>query len=259
MFREFMSSRFFSHSSALVALIASIAILSSDEQAQARGIILITHGETVKHVADLPEEMSERLFQRMKKNYAVGYRYNAFGIFWLDLWTWGGDHCIYFEDEELGLQVTDINDAQFEQLAGKPKHQFPRPWFYIVPPGLLVIGGLILVALPFALKAHTERKMRAEKYKDLIADKRYAKALEIALGENDSGDPEQGQSPPAHAAIDESNKTESAEDARESTKPDPFTEAVQYLVDHDVSRKDAEENLIFMLGYLADQELSAGK
>src|SRR2546430_1958036 len=74
--------------------------------AMAPAAVLITRGETIKHVADIPSPAKENLSADLqiiaKRNVqpAVGFAYKYWGIFWIDFWTWDGRFCIY-EDRTL--------------------------------------------------------------------------------------------------------------------------------------------------------------
>jgi hypothetical protein len=59
--------------------------LLSPSAASAKGIVLITWGETISHVGDASPQARQMLGTRQ-----VGYKYGYFGVFWLDLWTHGG-------------------------------------------------------------------------------------------------------------------------------------------------------------------------
>ena len=74
--------------------------------APASAAVLITRGETIKHVADIPspekENLQADLLRIANRNVqpAVGFAYKYWGIFWIDFWTWDGRFCIY-EDKTL--------------------------------------------------------------------------------------------------------------------------------------------------------------
>ena len=227
-----------------VGFLTGFALVSFTEEAHARGAILITHGETVKHVADLPDEMAERIFRVHKRNLAVGYKYSAFGIFWLDLWTWDGEHCLFAGDD-----VFEVDEKQFEQIAGKPKSQFSKPWYYTFPPGLLVIAGIFVISIPFIVRADARHKALQAKFEELVADSRYQQALEILTKED---------AKPEAEATDESfpvlsDKPSPSKEEPETPVDDPFDKAVQFLVDNGIARDEAKENLVLIVSFLAAQ------
>src|SRR5437660_12750583 len=67
----------------------------------ASAAILITRGETVKHVADISSPAKEFVAAVLQKDGnrnvqpAAGFYYKYWGIFWIDFWTWDGQFCYY--------------------------------------------------------------------------------------------------------------------------------------------------------------------
>ena len=67
--------------------------------AEAKGFLLITYGDDISKVADIPPEQLEGVKQATgATNPLIGYKYNQFGIFFLNIWTWSGDYVIYEDD-----------------------------------------------------------------------------------------------------------------------------------------------------------------
>src|SRR5262249_39837892 len=108
--------------------------------------------------------------QATGKNPAVGFKYSYFGVFWLDLWTWGGEYCLYEGDN-----YSPIPLAMAAGLTGKSEDELTKPFLYRYPLGLLIIAGCVLVFTPMAMinKAKQRRVQR------LFGDERYRSALEI--------------------------------------------------------------------------------
>jgi hypothetical protein len=125
---------------ALPALALATAALSAQE-AQARGIMIITYGEAVMHYADLDIEVRQALKDETGQELQVGYLYNNFGVFWLDLWTWGGEYCLYEGDNVLRL-----TPEQLAEVMKTTPDQLGKPLLYTFPLGLLVLLGLGLGA-----------------------------------------------------------------------------------------------------------------
>ena len=91
-------------------LLLVAAVLLSPSQARA-GVILITHGDTISHIGEVaPEFRSPKLPQR------VGFKSSYFGVFWIDLWTWGGEFCAYEGD-----RYQPISRAEAARLIGMPR------------------------------------------------------------------------------------------------------------------------------------------
>jgi len=70
------------------AAVAALALWLQPAAAHAKGIILITHGDTINHLGDVASEYRGAGLPAT----TVGYKYSSFGVFWLDLWTWGGTY-----------------------------------------------------------------------------------------------------------------------------------------------------------------------
>ena len=83
----------------LVVLI--LLALTSEVQARRRIPLFITFGEKVSEIADIPDDSP------VKKDFPdakIGYRCQHAGLFWVAIWTWDGEFCIY-SDEEKALDV----------------------------------------------------------------------------------------------------------------------------------------------------------
>jgi hypothetical protein len=126
---------------AIVLLVASAA--------HARDLGVITTGSDIIHLRDLPPETAAAV-----GFHSLGYRYNVFGIYWLDFWRWGGELVVYTSDTEVsshdasdaasGTLVLErwafapVTSEQIEHLGGAGV-----PWKYRCPPGMLLILALI--------------------------------------------------------------------------------------------------------------------
>jgi hypothetical protein len=118
-------------------------------QAEAKGFILITYGDDISKVADIPAAQMEGVKQATgAANPAIGYKYNQFGVFFLNVWTWDGDYVLYENDT-----YWDLGAAGAAQLLGIPADQLKKPLGYKIPPGLILILVLIIggVAWKFVL------------------------------------------------------------------------------------------------------------
>ena len=73
-----------------------------------------------------------------------------------------------------------------------------------------------------------------------MEDSRYKQAIEIIST--------QSAETPVSQEGDAAEET--AESAGDADKPDPFDEAVQYLVEHGIDREEAAENLSFVVSVL---------
>jgi hypothetical protein len=117
--------------------VCALALLSPS--AASAKIVLITTGETITHVGDITPT------PQMKPgtaNIKVGYKYNYYGLFWIDMWTSGGAYCVYE-----GKQYNPISEAEAAQLLGKSESELSAPFLYRVPLGWLILGPILLLAV----------------------------------------------------------------------------------------------------------------
>ena len=70
----------------------------------------------------------------------MGYKYGYFGVFWIDLWTWGGEYCVYE-----GNRYRPIQPAEAALLVGKQQRELSTPPGYRFPLGWLILGPLIVI------------------------------------------------------------------------------------------------------------------
>ncbi|MCP3980093.1 MAG: hypothetical protein GY716_12375 [bacterium] len=208
--------------SALVAAVATFALCSSPADAR-RGIALITHGQAIAEIGPVVESQRQYVREATGADAAVGYIYESFGVFWLDLWTWDGRYCLTDGDTYWELDETQAASLLGSGAAG------PRPPLrYSWPPGLVVALAL---ALGFgghrALQASREGKIRR-----LFEDPRYRRALEIMAERRQR----------SHDALDsDTTRSVIAE----------LDEAVSYLSSQGIARGEAEANLQVMVDRLA--------
>ena len=83
----------------------------------------------------------------------IGYKYTYCGLFWLELWTWGGEVVLYHPGEKAYEPIPSVTQ---EKLAAK----YGKPFFYKFPP--LLIGGILFGAFWF-FGVMSQGKSQAEK------------------------------------------------------------------------------------------------
>jgi hypothetical protein len=135
-----------------VLVLSAITLLGAGE-AQARRIPkLYTFGDTISEMGPIKPE-----FIRPGGPTKVGFKYGAFGLFWLNIWTWGGEYCAF--DDARGYAPVSKSDAA--RLMGVAESALGKPLSYRIPWGLVIIVGLFLLKL----------------VPRLIAKRRYAAAM----------------------------------------------------------------------------------
>ncbi len=128
--------RFLALAAPAVAL-AGAALIS--QPAQAKGIVLITSGESVAHYADLTGDMKQQAEEATGAEVQVGYKYDQFGVFWLELWTWGGSYVLYHDDT-----VWELTPEQTAEALGVKVEELGTPFLYKFPLGLMIVAGLVI-------------------------------------------------------------------------------------------------------------------
>lgn len=132
----------------LTAAVTLGALLLCASPAHAgRGFVLFTRGEDISKVADIPPQLLEPVRQSTgTANPAIGYKYGMFGVFFLNIWTWGGEYVV-FDGDSYG----DLGAEGAAQMLGVSVADLPKPFTYSFPPGLFIILVLGLGVLGFIL------------------------------------------------------------------------------------------------------------
>lgn len=112
---------------------------------------LATWGTTVSHLGHVPIEKKHDVEPSTRVGVQIGYGYHHVGLFWLDLWTWGGKYCLYD-----GNSFWEISDSKAADLLGVNEEQLSRPILYRFPPLLLILVAFLLYVIfgPTPRKAH---------------------------------------------------------------------------------------------------------
>ena len=222
----------------LLPLVALATVLATPDTAEARrGPVLITHGDSIKHIADLPAALREEARAEGKTPPAVGWVHEQFGVFWLDVWTWNGRLCLYTDEG----YMDNIPPAALAELAGISESELKPPFLYHFPPGLMLIVGGVVVWGGAACRNNVRSKAEGRRIRELFEDGRYKRALEI-LGEHHA------RRQAAAAAAESAGQPAPEADPQDDGG---FAAAVQHLVDSGIDRPDAERNLSTMLSLLA--------
>jgi hypothetical protein len=209
------------------------------------GVILITHGDTIKHLGDIADPQARAdIRKETGKDLAVGFKYSYFGVFWIDLWTWGGEYCVYE-----GNNYKEVPPTVAAALMGKSESDLGKPFLYRFPLGLLIIGGCVVVFTAIAMKGKSSER----RVQQLFNDDRYRGALQV-MGEHAQ------QREAILTAWYEANQQ--AEAKGEPPPPEPqlpahnagYEAAIDHLIRQGVPREEAEKNLDTMLERLRAQQ-----
>jgi hypothetical protein len=221
------------------AAVAALALWSQPSAAHAKGITLITHGDTINHLGHVaPDRRSADLPAT-----AVGFKYSYFGVFWLDLWTWGGTYCLY-QDKT----YWELPPEAAAHLLNKSEADLGKPFLYHVPLGLVIL----IAVVGYFLVLSVIHKSPEQKLDALLKEERYQKALEIFHAHANApaeappaAAPEASTAaPPAGAAAAPAATAEEQERTRLTAG---FEAAVEYLAGQGVEREEAGRNLAALL------------
>jgi len=216
---------------AILALLL-ITLCCSRADARRRGFVLITHGDSVKHLGDVPSDYAVTVREMTGASTKVGYLHQGFGVFFCDIWTWGGEYCLYDDDNN----VWALQEPEAAELLGIAESDLAPPMLYRFPPGLLLIG--VLVAGYVAYKQFAPS--REKKLKKIADDARYHKALEVMNAHYEQQEAANAEQPEQDELPDFEANDESG-----------FEKGVEYLVSQGIERQEAEENLALLVTALA--------
>ncbi|HPH29795.1 MAG TPA: hypothetical protein PLA87_23285 [Pseudomonadota bacterium] len=157
----------------LLFAVLLVGMFLMPSKAEAKGLLLITYGDSIKHMADVPAEAKAAITEDLGPGVAIGYKYSYAGMFWLDIWTWGGEYCL-FKDKTFW----SLKPEQAAKLMGVKETELKKPLLYSFPPLLMLVllAGLLIVA------AVAKSMMDDKKAEELLRDPRYAPLREILTG-----------------------------------------------------------------------------
>ena len=113
-----------------------VVLLLFSPQLEAK--MLITYGDDIVKVAELPADMKQADVADM----CIGYKYGQFGVFWMQIWTWSGEFCLYSESKNT---YWTLEEKQIKMLNEAVPGGLKVPSSYSYPPGLFVIIAIIVV------------------------------------------------------------------------------------------------------------------
>lgn len=211
--------------------------------------IVINHGDTVAKLGDVAAEDRAQFPQ----NTVIGYKYSHFGVFWVDLWTWGGEYCLFD-----GNRVGPLTPEQCAALLKIDVNSLSKPWFYRFPLGLIILGGIVAVLIPVGMVNRAKEKREQARIQGLFEDSRYQEAIQV-FGRNLPRTPD-----PAVSRTDVDSETEEPAEIEPPPLLSPeqhqihFDEAidaaVDYLVHNGEDRDVAKANLHLMLAIMSHSQ-----
>ena len=82
----------------LFVIVVCAGFINSERNAEARGLMIVNTGLDVTHVSELNDAAKAELVAEAQ-DMKIGYAYERFGVFWLDIWRWDGQLVFYKGDE----------------------------------------------------------------------------------------------------------------------------------------------------------------
>jgi hypothetical protein len=131
--------------------------------------ILITWGEVISHVGEIDRERKqEAQIATNTTSPQVGYHYHHIGVFWLSVWTWGGEYCIYNDSDK--THYWSLTPVEAGYFLNNDAVEASPPWWYRIPIGLVLVVGFI--AVPSALSALNRQKSNSPLHYRLFSRRR---------------------------------------------------------------------------------------
>ena len=208
------------------AAFVALTMLPGEVEARRGGIpipIVGGHGEKIVHVTDLPPDTRRAVSQELGQDVAVGFYYERVHIFWLDLWTWGGEHVLY-----RGNNCRQLEPSDWERiLPESEREKLGKPFWYRIPSGLAVVIALAFLGF-LASRSHasgSHATVDTARARKLLQDERYQQALQVFAKMPRAGPPVK-----YHRVL-----MEPAELA--------FIKAVEYLQSHGIPEEEDKDNI----------------
>ena len=175
-----MSRRSLSQAALLPLMALTITSLLPSTAEARRGLVLITTGNTIKHVADVADDMKPvvRSVTGTSVDYHVGYLHERIGVFWIDLWTWGGEYVLYDDSEQ---DLWSLDAEQTAAIMGATPDELSKPIFYTFPPGLLALGAIGIVCAGMQSRVGKSEALANKEVERLLSDSRYERSFEVIL------------------------------------------------------------------------------
>jgi hypothetical protein len=125
----------------LIAVVVVVGLGGPAEARRGGGAVLINTGDDILHLRDLPSADTAAFADDPSTEAVVfsklGYRYERFGVFFMDIWRWDGEFVLYSGDTYAPI------DGEMLDLVGGAS----VPWRYRLPEGLLILLAIGYLAL----------------------------------------------------------------------------------------------------------------
>lgn len=218
--------------------------LALPQRTQAK-LLLITHGDTISEIGPIKDQkiLQSKDPKTGRGVSRVGYMYSYAGVYWLDIWTWGGKWVFYNSKEDKNVYLVKKEEAA--QALGVSPDDLSRPFWYRFPSLLMILIIGVALLIPIAMFSKSDE----QKLKELLEDPRYQQALNI-LNRHAQKEAEAQQAREAERKLE----VRRAEERGQPLPPEPeedlqakenraWEEAIGSLTSVGVKREEAERNL----------------
>jgi hypothetical protein len=124
-------------------------------------IVLIGNNPTVRYLGPVVNQEAVPAGPGAKSvNLSVSYQYHSVSLFRVDFWTWNGGYCLHggrWSAVPLDAPVP-LSREQAAALLDRDIREVTPPFTYRYPPGFLFVLGLLLLGVPFMVRARRARK-----------------------------------------------------------------------------------------------------
>ncbi len=139
----------------------------------ARVRVVWGQGEKISDSGALEGDSQRAVSQQLGDNVRVGFHYQQFHVFYVDLWTWDGKHVLYNGDK-----YWELPEEEWRSLLGhSAADKFSTPFLYRCPL-VFPLAVLAVVAWPIKTRLFPDDFTQLQR---LLKDPRYIASLEIAL------------------------------------------------------------------------------
>ncbi len=129
----------------LIVVLCGLFLFPSQAEA-GRGLVLWGQSQDISLVKSLDDVPDSDL----------GYMYSYFSLFFVNVWTWGGQFVLYKDDSYSDLPTQDA--GEIATLLGIESGEVKKPIGYTIPLGAVILGVILLLVLVMKLKGSSDEE-----------------------------------------------------------------------------------------------------
>lgn len=166
-------------------------VLFSFQSLEARKTVIITTGDKITEVTELTNDLKNKLNieNNLRDTLVLGYKYSHFGLFWIDLWTWDGQYCLYNPSKD---EYYDLDTNELTIILNHKDITVSKPFLYTIPLGLILLSLAAILIIIFILVFSDSQEIDKERLEEMMKDSKYVQAYNqiIATYEKHDLDPD---------------------------------------------------------------------